>query len=173
LSTIDLANSTILLKGARSFSFENISRVLTLKTHDTSLEINLNALENNLKHYKSRLDPETKLMVMVKAFSYGSGSFEIANLLEFNQVDYLAVAYTDEGITLRKSGINLPIMVMSPAVSSFEAIIDNRLEPEIFSIENLMSFLTLLETRNISGYPIHIKLETGMNRLGFDRETFD
>src|SRR5690606_13306576 len=112
-------------------------------------------------------------MVMVKAFSYGSGSFEIANLLQFNQVDYLAVAYPDEGITLRMSGIKLPIMVMSPDVLSFDVMIDNHLEPEIFSIDNLNYLIELLDTRGISDYPIHIKVETGMHRLGFDTSSFE
>src|SRR5690606_18229199 len=137
LPNLDFQNETILLKGARVFGFEKISKLLTLKTHDTSLEINLKALEYNLRYYKSKLDSHTKLMVMVKAFSYGSGSFEIANLLQFNQVDYLTVAYPDEGITLRMSGIKLPIMVMNPGLASFDALIDNNLEPEIFTIDNL------------------------------------
>jgi len=173
LPEIDFHDETILLKGARVFSFEKISKLLTLKTHDTSLEINLNALEHNLNYYKGKLGNQTKLMVMVKAFSYGSGSFEIANLLQFNQVDYLAVAYPDEGITLRMSGIKLPIMVMSPDTSSFEAMIDNDLEPEIFTIDNLNYLIRLLNTRGITGYPVHIKVETGMHRLGFDTDSFD
>jgi alanine racemase len=166
-------DETILLKGARSFYFEGISKLLTLKTHDTSLEINLNALEHNLNYYKRKLDNQTKLMVMVKAFSYGSGSFEIANLLQFNRVDYLAVAYPDEGVSLRVSGIKLPIMVMSPDEQSFDAIIDNDLEPEIFSLELLRSLIVLLEDRGIKEYPIHIKVETGMHRLGFDTQDFN
>lgn len=173
LPTIDFYDETILLKGARVFSFEKISKLLTLKTHDTSLEINLKALEHNLNYYKGKLDKQTKLMVMVKAFSYGSGSFEIANLLQFNRVDYLAVAYPDEGITLRMSGIKLPIMVMSPDILSFEAMIDNHLEPEIFTINHLNYLIKLLEARGITDYPIHIKVETGMHRLGFDQDTFD
>src|SRR5690606_4909573 len=122
---------------------------------------------------KSKLEGSTKLVVMVKAFSYGSGSFEIANLLQFNQVDYLTVAYPDEGITLRMSGIKLPIMVMNPGLASFEALIDNHLEPEIFTIDNLNYLIDLLEARGVSEYPIHIKVETGMHRLGFDAKDFE
>src|SRR5690606_10863248 len=173
LPRIDFHDETILLKGARVFSFEKISKLLTLKIHDTSLEINLNALEHNLNYYKSKLEKHTKLMVMVKAFSYGSGSFEIANLLQFNHVDYLTVAYPDEGVTLRIGGIKLPIMVMSPDITSFETLIDNQLEPEIFTIENLNYLIELLDTKGIKDYPIHIKVETGMHRLGFETDNFD
>ncbi|WP_118194448.1 bifunctional UDP-N-acetylmuramoyl-tripeptide:D-alanyl-D-alanine ligase/alanine racemase [Albibacterium indicum] len=172
-ANIGFQDEVILLKGARVFSFERISRILTQKTHDTALEINLKALERNLKYYKSRLQPNTKLMVMVKAFSYGSGSFEIANLLQFNQVDYLAVAYPDEGVTLRKSGITLPIMVMNVDTTSFEAVVSHELEPEIFSLTQLTAFVDFLESRDIANYPIHIKLETGMHRLGFEENDLD
>ena len=167
LASLKLSNETILLKGARSFEFELISKALTQKVHETVLEINLNALEHNLNHYKSILKPDVKLMVMVKAFSYGSGGFEIANLLEFNNIDYLAVAYADEGVALRKAGITLPIMVLSPDVQSIDAIINNNLEPEIYSKRILQEFLSELVRRGKSGYPIHIKLDTGMHRLGF------
>src|SRR5690606_24399229 len=121
----DFNKETILLKGARNFEFEKISAILNQKVHETILEINLNALEQNLNFYKSKLAPGIKLMAMVKAFAYGSGSYEIANLLQFNRVDYLAVAYADEGIALREKGIVLPIMVMNPEISSFEAIVKN------------------------------------------------
>ncbi|MDB5120347.1 MAG: alanine racemase [Sphingobacteriales bacterium] len=167
LSSLKLSNETILLKGARSFEFELISQALTQKVHETVLEINLNALEHNLNHYKSLLKPDVKLMVMVKAFSYGSGSFEIANLLEFNKIDYLAVAYADEGVSLRKAGITLPIMVLSPDVMSIDTIIDNHLEPEIYSLRVLREFLDGLIRKNKHKYPVHIKLDTGMHRLGF------
>src|SRR5699024_9272719 len=126
-----------------------------------------------LKYYKSKLKPTTKLMVMVKAFSYGSGSFEIANLLQFNQVDYLAVAYSDEGVTLRNAGIKLPIMVMNVDISSFDAIVENQLEPEIFSLNQLQAFVSFLFGRGKRNYPIHVKLETGMHRLGFESGDFD
>lgn len=168
LPELPLSNATIMLKGARRFAFEKISRRLTLKTHDTALQINLNALEHNLHYYQSRLPGGTKLMVMVKAFSYGSGSFEIANVLQFNKVDYLAVAYPDEGIALRKSGIRLPIMVMSPDPHTFESMIEYQLEPEIFSVDHLKSLLAVLKGRSIIQFPIHLKIETGMNRLGME-----
>ncbi len=166
-ASLKFFNETILLKGARSFEFERISRLLTQKVHETVLEINLNALEHNLNFYKSQLKPGVKLMAMVKAFSYGSGSFEIANLLEFNKVDYLAVAYADEGVLLRKAGSVLPIMVMSPDVMAVETIIENKLEPEIYSMGILEEFLEVLHRKNIQNYPVHIKLDTGMRRLGF------
>lgn len=167
-----LANASVLLKGARRFAFEKISRTLTLKTHDTALHINLNALEHNLHYYQSRLPEGTRLMVMVKAFSYGSGSFEIANVLQFNKVDYLAVAYADEGIALRKSGISLPIMVMSPDIHTFDSLIEHHLEPEIFSIDHLKSLLAILESRSVKNFPIHLKIETGMHRLGMGESDF-
>ena len=165
------ANETILLKGARNFGFEKISKALQQKAHETVLEINLNALINNLNYYRNHLQPETKIMVMVKAFSYGSGSFEIANMLQFNNVDYLAVAYADEGVELRRTGINLPIMVMNPELQSFEAIINYNLEPEIYSLGMLQKFIDTLEQhppKNPIG--IHIELDTGMKRLGFEHK---
>jgi alanine racemase len=172
-STLRFQNETILLKGARAFEFENISRLLTQKVHETVLEINLNALENNLNYYKSLLGTETRIMAMVKAFSYGSGSFEIANLLEFNKVDYLAVAYADEGVSLRNAGCTLPIMVMSPDALAFETIIQHKLEPEIYSVRILNEFEELLNRKNLEHYPVHIKLDTGMHRLGFMEDEMD
>jgi alanine racemase len=167
LNSLKLYNETILLKGARAFGFERVSALLTKKVHETMLEINLNALEHNLNHYKSLLNKDVKLMVMVKAFSYGSGSYEIANLLQFNKVDWLAVAYADEGATLRKGGITLPIMVMNPDLMSFDSLIEHGLEPEIYSIRILKEFVAALNIKNRVDYPIHIKLDTGMHRLGF------
>ena len=140
LSTTVFHNETVLLKGARPFGFERISKALQQKAHETVLEINLNALVHNLNYYRSRLRPETKIMCMVKAFAYGSGSFEIANTLQFHRVDYLAVAYADEGVELRKAGITLPIMVMSPEEQSFDAMITYYLEPEIYSVPYSQSF---------------------------------
>ncbi|WP_293789353.1 bifunctional UDP-N-acetylmuramoyl-tripeptide:D-alanyl-D-alanine ligase/alanine racemase [uncultured Pedobacter sp.] len=160
-------HETILVKGARRFEFGRISKLLTQKIHDTVLEIDLNAMVGNLQFYRSKIKPGVKIMAMVKAFSYGSGSFEIANLLQFHKVDYLAVAYADEGIALRKAGITLPIMVMSPEESAFEAIIKHRLEPEIYSVEILNSFLNALSDYDFD-YPIHLKIDSGMHRLGFD-----
>lgn len=169
LSPHSFENETILIKGARSFLFERISKALVFKTHETVLEINLNALEYNLNSYKSIIPEDVKLMAMVKAFSYGSGSFEIANLLQFNKVDYLAVAYVDEGVDLRKSGITLPIMVMSPDHTSFEALLTHKLEPEIYGFSILESFTAFLNRHNIKNYPIHVKIDTGMHRLGFQQ----
>jgi len=163
---------TILVKGARRFEFAKISKLLTQKIHDTVLEINLNAMVNNLQFYRSKIKPGVKIMAMVKAFSYGSGSFEIANLLQFHKVDYLAVAYADEGIALRKAGISLPIMVMSPEQSAFDAIIKYRLEPEIYSLDILHSFKSALSDYDFD-YPIHIKIDSGMHRLGFDHAEID
>ncbi|NEU08264.1 bifunctional UDP-N-acetylmuramoyl-tripeptide:D-alanyl-D-alanine ligase/alanine racemase [Flavihumibacter sp. R14] len=167
LQSLKLFNETILLKGARVFEFERISTVLTQKVHETILEINLTAIEHNLNYYKTHLKPAVKLMAMVKAFSYGSGSFEIANLLEFNKVDYLAVAYADEGVSLRAAGSTLPIMVMSPDVMAFDTIIENDLEPEIYSFRIFEEFVDVLNRKNLENYPIHLKLDTGMHRLGF------
>ncbi|MBA3971034.1 MAG: bifunctional UDP-N-acetylmuramoyl-tripeptide:D-alanyl-D-alanine ligase/alanine racemase [Bacteroidetes bacterium] len=164
-------DETILLKGARAFGFEAISRVIQQKAHETVLEINLNSIVHNLNYYRSRIKAETKVMAMVKAFSYGSGSFEIANVLQFHRVDYLAVAYADEGIELRKAGITMPIMVMNPEEQSYDAMIQYNLEPEIYSLRVLSLFEETLkrsERTNIQPIPIHIKLDTGMHRLGFD-----
>ncbi|SES30703.1 bifunctional UDP-N-acetylmuramoyl-tripeptide:D-alanyl-D-alanine ligase/alanine racemase [Pedobacter rhizosphaerae] len=166
--SIEFSHETILVKGARRFEFGRISKLLTQKIHDTVLEIDLNAMVGNLQFYRSKIQPGVKIMAMVKAFSYGSGSFEIANLLQFHKVDYLAVAYADEGIALRKAGITLPIMVLSPEESAFEAIIKHRLEPEIYSLEILNSFMRALSNYDFN-YPVHLKIDSGMHRLGFDR----
>ncbi|MGE5394860.1 MAG: bifunctional UDP-N-acetylmuramoyl-tripeptide:D-alanyl-D-alanine ligase/alanine racemase [Candidatus Saccharibacteria bacterium] len=160
----------ILLKGARDFHFERLSSVLQKKYHQTVLEINLNALVNNLNLFRSMLHPETRIMVMVKAFSYGSGMAEIARILQFHKVDYLAVAVADEGVELRQAGIDLPIIVMNPEEHSFENMIEFRLEPNIYSLEILDAFRKVLQQNAVVRYPIHIKLDTGMHRLGFDSE---
>lgn len=163
-------DSIILIKGAREFTFEKISASLQQKTHQTRLEINLNALVNNLNVYKRLLRPETRIMVMVKAFSYGSGDVEIARTLQHENVDYLAVAVADEGIELRNAGIRIPIIVMNPEEQSFNNMIEFQLEPNIYNIELLKQFekTVILSARN--NFPIHIKLDTGMNRLGFKTE---
>ncbi len=166
-NTVNIKNQTVLLKGARDFEFEKISKVLTQKVHDTVLEINLNAIVNNLKNYKAKLKPGVKMMAMVKAFAYGSGSDEVANLLQHHRVDYLAVAYADEGVALREAGIIIPIMVLSPEVSSFETIVKYNLEPELYSFRILEAFSEYLENQQLKEYPVHIKLDTGMHRLGF------
>ena len=165
--TLSFGNETILIKGARTFEFEKIVALLEEKTHETVLEINLNAISNNLNFFKSKLNPETKLMVMVKAFGYGNGGFEIAKLLEHHKVDYLGVAFADEGISLKTAGITTPIMVLNPENTSFPSIIQYNLEPEIYSIKGLNAFLKIAEQKKLHHYPVHIKLDTGMHRLGF------
>jgi alanine racemase len=172
-NSIEFNNEIILLKGARVFQFEKINLLLEYKIHDTVLEINLNALRSNLKTYRKKVQQRVKIMAMVKAFSYGSGSFEISNLLQQEGVDYLAVAYADEGVELRKAGIQLPIMVMNASELSFENIINYQLEPELFSFDIIHSFVDFLKQRQISNYPVHIKLDTGMHRLGFNEEDLD
>jgi alanine racemase len=162
-------DETILIKGARSFGFEHISQELEQKVHQTILFIDLNAIVHNLKEYKQLLEPATKIMAMVKAFSYGSGSYQIASVLEFHKVDYLAVAYADEGVELRKAGITLPIMVMNAERSTFESLVNYNLEPEIFSFSILNEFEDFLGSSGINFYPVHIKIDTGMHRLGFTR----
>jgi Alr-MurF fusion protein len=169
----NFANEVILLKGARIFRFEEIIKALEQKTHETRLEINLNALRHNLKVYKNLLQPQTKIMAMVKAFSYGSGSFEIANLLQHSGVDYLAVAYVDEGVELRNAGIDLPIMVLNTEASSFENIVKHNIEPEIYSFNILHSFINFLQQKNITNFPVHIKIDTGMHRLGFEKDEIE
>lgn len=161
-------NEYILLKGARVFEFERISKWLEKQQHQTVMEINLTAMLHNLKSYQQKLQASTKVMAMVKAFSYGSGSVEVARLLEFHKVDYLAVAYADEGVVLRKAGIRLPIMVMSPDEASFDSLLEYHLEPELFSNAIFHSFEQYLEKQGIKNFPIHIKFNTGMNRLGFE-----
>lgn len=165
---IHFHNESILLKGARLFEFEQISHLLEEKVHQTVLEINLNAVTHNLNTYQRLLNPGVKLMAMVKAFSYGSGGFEIANLLQFHQVDYLAVAYADEGVELRKAGITLPVMVMNAEEVTYDLLVQHNLEPEIFSFGILSTFEDYLLRNAVIDYPVHIKLDTGMHRLGFE-----
>lgn len=166
-------NETILIKGARVYGFEKISELLQQRSHETVLEVNLDALVHNLNYYRSMLPAETAVMAMVKAFSYGSGSFEIANVLQFHGVDYLAVAYADEGVELRKAGIHMPIMIMNPEESGMESLLRFKLEPEIYSFRSLN---LLLRAINYYGFSteqpvnIHIKLDTGMHRLGFEED---
>ena len=158
----------ILLKGARVFEFERIANKLSQKVHQTVLEINLSALVKNLKIYQQHLLPSTKLMAMVKAYGYGSGSSEVARVLQYHKVDYLAVAYADEGVELRKAGISLPIMVMNADEEAFDAMVENNLEPEIYSFNIYNAFHAYLLRQGIKQHPIHIKINTGMNRLGFE-----
>ncbi len=165
---LTFSNEAILLKGARVFTFEKIALLLEQHIHQTVLNINLNSIRNNLDVFRSLLKPEVKMMAMVKAFSYGSGSHEIADLLQHHGVDYLTVAYTDEGIALRKAGVTLPIMVMSPELTSFDRMIAWKMEPEIFNFRSLQAFLKMADTLQVINYPVHIKLDTGMHRLGFE-----
>lgn len=169
LPDVSFRNETILLKGARHFEFERISKLLEQKVHETVLEINLDAVANNLQVYTSLLKPGTKMMVMVKALSYGSGSHEIASTLQFHRADYLAVAYADEGIALRQAGVSLPVMVMNPEQYSFEGLVQHQLEPDLYSLGITKKFLLALQELKLDGpYPVHIELDTGMKRLGFD-----
>jgi alanine racemase len=168
LTTHQFRDEYILLKGARVFEFERISNWLEQKVHQTVMEINLTAMVHNLKAYQQELKSDTKVMAMVKAFSYGSGSAEVARVLQFHQVDYLAVAYADEGIELRKAGISLPIMVMNADEAGFDALINYHLEPEIYSFEMYSAFHQYLLQQGIQEFPVHLKFNTGMNRLGFE-----
>lgn len=166
----DFSHEIILLKGAREFTFEKINALLERKVHETVFEINLNALVHNLNVYKKTLQPGVKTMAMVKAFSYGAGSYEIAKVLEFNNIDYLAVAYADEGVVLRKAGITTPIMVMNPEPSGFEAMFKYNLEPEVYHLSMLNQ---LIEAANGLEVGVHIELDSGMKRLGFDANELD
>ena len=174
LSPTDMfRNELILIKGARNFHFELISEALELKQHETILEVNLDALVDNLNYYKTYLYPQTKVVCMVKAFGYGAGSYEIAKTLQERGVDYLAVAVADEGAELRKAGITMPIIVMNPEMSSFRTLFSYRLEPEIYSFNLLNALLAEGEKLGVSGYPVHIKIDSGMHRLGFTENQID
>jgi len=173
IGSLDFRNEIILLKGARVFEFEKIGRVLEQKVHQTVLEINLDAISHNLNVFRSYLDPGTKIMAMVKAFAYGSGSSEIASLLEYHRVSYLAVAYADEGVELRNTGVTLPVMVMNPDPSSADLMIRYSLEPELYSFASFEAFTSEAERHGLIGYPVHIKIDTGMHRLGFMPEEID
>lgn len=168
-NTDSFNDETILIKGARSFNFDEIVVLLEEKVHETVLEINLDAVISNYNFYKQKLESDTKMMVMVKAFGYGNGGYEIAKQLEHLKVDYLGVAFADEGISLRKAGITTPIMVLNPEISSYKAMIAYNLEPEMYSITGLTSFIDLAKEKNLNAYPIHIKIDTGMHRLGFEK----
>jgi len=170
---VRFTDEAILVKGSRNFEFERIVQALEEKMHKTVLEINLNAVIHNYNHFKSLLQPQTKIVAMVKALAYGSGSVEIANVLQFHGADYLAVAFTDEGKELRENGITLPIMVMNPEDGGFDTIIRYCLEPEIYNFHILERFAKAISEQGISEYPIHIKLDTGMHRLGFLKEETD
>ena len=168
ISLFNLNNSAILLKGARRFKFEKIAKILEQKNHETLLEVNLNGISENFHYYKTLLKKETKVMAMVKAFSYGNGSYEIAHHLEYHNADFLAVAYIDEGVALRKKGITTRIMVLNVKGSQFNELINNCLEPEIYSFKQVKTLQVELKKLNLKNYPIHIKVDTGMRRLGFE-----
>ena len=163
-----LKDSIILIKGSRSSRFERISEQLEEKVHQTVLEVDLDAVVHNLKYFRSKLNPETKVICMVKAFGYGVGSYELAKTLQERGADYLAVALADEGAELRREGITMPIMVMNPEEHAFNTLFDYNLEPEIYNLSMLEAIIREAGRRGITQYPIHIKLDTGMNRLGFD-----
>ena len=165
-----LHNEFILIKGARQFRFDRLSDLLTLKVHQTILEVNLSALVNNVRHYRRFMHPETKMACMVKASGYGVGSLETSKTLQDNGVDYLAVAVADEGVDLREAGITANIMIMNPETTSFKMLFDYRLEPEVFSFDLLEQLIHAAEKEGITNFPVHIKLDTGMHRLGFNPE---
>ncbi len=167
----ELHNEFILIKGARQFRFDKVSDLLTLKVHQTILEVNLNALVNNVRYYRRFMQPETKMVCMVKASGYGVGSLETSKTLQDNGVDYLAVAVADEGADLREAGITANIMIMNPETTSFKMLFDYRLEPEVFSFSLLEQLIHAAEREGITHFPVHIKLDTGMHRLGFNPET--
>lgn len=165
-----LRDEVILIKGARQFGFDQITDLLVEKVHETVLEVNLNAVVANLNYYRSFMKPETKLVCMIKADAYGAGSVEIAKTLQDHRVDYLAVAVADEGATLRRNGITANIMIMNPEMSAFKTMFDYDLEPEVYSFRLLDALVKAAEKEGITGWPVHIKLDTGMHRLGFDPE---
>ena len=163
-----LRNELILLKGARAFGFDQITEQLEQKVHETILEVNLNAVVENLNYYRSFLKPETKMVCMIKADAYGAGAVEIAKTLQDHRVDYLAVAVADEGVTLRKAGITANIMVMNPEMTAFKTMFDYDLEPEVYSFRLMDALIRAARKEGITRWPVHIKLDTGMHRLGFD-----
>ena len=165
-----LSNEVILLKGSRNFNFEAISEHLSLKVHETTLEVNLEAIVRNLNYYRSFMKPETKMVCMVKASAYGAGSVEIAKTLQDHRVDYLAVAVADEGADLRKAGITGNIIIMNPEMSTFNMLFQYDLEPEVYSFALLEALIKAAEKEGITNFPVHLKLDTGMHRLGFDPE---
>lgn len=166
----DLRNQIVLIKGSRAFQFERISEALELKVHETILEVDLDAVVHNFNFYRSKLDPATKIICMVKAFAYGAGSYEVAKTLQDHCCNYLAVAVADEGADLRKAGLTIPVIVMNPEMTAFQKIFDNRLEPEIYSFRLLEAFIKEADKSGITNYPVHLKIDTGMHRLGFSPE---
>jgi alanine racemase len=166
----ELQDQTILLKGSRSFGFERISELIEQKTHETVLDVNLDAIVHNYKFYRSRLNPKTKIICMVKAGAYGSGAVEVAKTLQYHKCDYFAVAVAEEGVELRKAGIKAPIIVLNPEVAGFSELFGYHLEPEVYNFRILDAFIREAQRRGISDYPVHIKMDTGMHRLGFTEQ---
>jgi alanine racemase len=166
----ELRDEVVLVKGARAFGFDHITEQLEQKVHETILEVNLNAVVDNLNYYRSFLKPETKLVCMVKADAYGAGAVEVAKTLQDHRVDYLAVAVADEGVTLRRNGITQNIMIMNPEMTAFKTMFDYDLEPEVYSFRLMDALIRAAEQQGVTGWPVHIKLDTGMHRLGFDPE---
>ena len=163
-----LHDELILVKGSRAFGFDYIAELLEQKVHETILEVNLNALVDNFNYYRSLMKPETKLVCMVKADAYGAGAVEVSKTLQDHRVDYLAVAVADEGVTLRKNGITCNIIIMNPEMTAFKTMFDYDLEPEVYSFRLMDALIRAAEKEGITNYPVHIKLDTGMHRLGFD-----
>lgn len=166
-------NELIFIAGNKEQNFERITHSLQKRAHRTVLEVNLNAIEHNLNYFKNQLKKTTKLMVMTKAFSYGSGADHIANFLEYQKTDYLGVAVTEEGVELRDAGISIPIVVMNPEIESFDDLIRHNLEPAIYNYRILDAFNEALKEENVKKYPIHLKIDTGMRRLGFDKDDIE
>ncbi len=166
----EFQSQVILFKGARSFEFERIIRLLEKRRHQTIMEIDLSALRSNFNYFKGLLKPETMIMGMVKAFAYGSGSIEVARTLEQQGCNYLAVAIADEGVELRNNGISLPILVMNPESNSFESMFKYGLQPAIYSFQELNAFLFRAKQSGVQDFPIHLKFDTGMHRLGFSKD---
>ena len=164
------SNEVILIKGARAFGFDRITAIMEKKVHQTILEVNLSALVDNVNHYRHFLAPGTKMVCMVKASAYGAGSVEVARTLQDHRVDYLAVAVADEGVTLRKAGIHMGIIIMNPELTAFKEMFDNELEPEVYSFELLDALIEAARREGITNWPVHIKIDTGMHRLGFHPE---
>lgn len=163
-----LHDSLVLIKGSRPFGFEKITAALSLRVHETTLHVNLDALAGNLNYYRSFMKPETKMVCMVKASAYGAGSVEVAKTLQDRGVNYLAVAVADEGAELRRAGITAGIIVMNPEMTAFKTLFDYELEPEVYNFKLLDALIKAAEKEGIQGFPVHIKLDTGMHRLGFD-----
>lgn len=163
-----LHDDVILIKGARAFRFDTVTEQLVLKVHETTLEVNLNAVTDNLNYYRGFMKPDTKMVCMVKASAYGAGAVEIAKTLQDHRVDYLAVAVADEGVDLRKAGITSNIMIMNPEMSCFRTLFEYDLEPEVYSFRLLEALIHEAEKEGVTQFPIHVKLDTGMHRLGFD-----